>query len=202
MHMLRLHPTCLYYRNCFSDTIIILPNWITILTVSNQGLYKTKRVFKYACLFFVRMIFLYRKCLHCFFEVRSQLSRFPRLHFRCPSFSYSLWFLALCIASACLVFTVIPQSLQSWENPLMWMASMCFCIMFIGPSFPHTLQILALPLPAAFSLFSMSNLIWLSRSLQAWNLSKKLHRRIFRLKILHRQFHLISTVLVRKNTKN
>ena len=30
---------------------------------------------------------------------------------------------------------------------------------------------------------------------------KKLHRRIFRLKILHRQFHLISTVLVGKNTK-
>ena len=37
---------------------------------------------------------------------------------------------------------------------------------------------------------------------QTWNLSKILHRRIFRLKILHRQFHLISTVLVRKNTKN
>ena len=38
--------------------------------------------------------------------------------------------------------------------------------------------------------------------IQTWNLSKILHRRIFRLKILHRQFHLISTVLVRKNTKN
>ena len=37
---------------------------------------------------------------------------------------------------------------------------------------------------------------------QTWYLSKNLHRRIFRLKILHRQFHLISTVLVRKNTKN
>ena len=37
---------------------------------------------------------------------------------------------------------------------------------------------------------------------QTWNLSKILHRRIFRLKILHRQFHLILTVLVRKNTKN
>ena len=37
---------------------------------------------------------------------------------------------------------------------------------------------------------------------QTWNLSKILHRRIFKLKILHRQFHLISTVLVRKNTKN
>ena len=33
-------------------------------------------------------------------------------------------------------------------------------------------------------------------------MSKILHRQIFRLKILHRQFHLISTVLVRKNTKN
>ena len=43
---------------------------------------------------------------------------------------------------------------------------------------------------------------WVSQSVQTWNLSKKLHRRIFRLKILHRQFHLISTVLVRKNTKN
>ena len=38
-------------------------------------------------------------------------------------------------------------------------------------------------------------------NLQTWNLSKNLHRRIFRLKILHHQFHLISTVLVGKNTK-
>ena len=37
---------------------------------------------------------------------------------------------------------------------------------------------------------------------QTWNLSKILHRRIFRLKILHRQFHLILTALVRKNTNN
>ena len=35
---------------------------------------------------------------------------------------------------------------------------------------------------------------------QTWNLSKILHRRIFRIKILHRQLHLILTVLVRKNT--
>ena len=35
---------------------------------------------------------------------------------------------------------------------------------------------------------------------QTWNLSKNLHGRIFGLKILHHQFHLISTVLVRKNT--
>ena len=33
---------------------------------------------------------------------------------------------------------------------------------------------------------------------QTWNLSKNLHRRIFGLKILHHQFHLISTVLIRK----
>ena len=39
-------------------------------------------------------------------------------------------------------------------------------------------------------------------SFQTWNLSKILHSRIFRKKILHRQFHLILTVLVRKNTKN
>ena len=39
-------------------------------------------------------------------------------------------------------------------------------------------------------------------SSQTWNLSKILHRRIFRLKILLRQFHLILTFLVRKNTKN
>ena len=37
--------------------------------------------------------------------------------------------------------------------------------------------------------------------LQTWNLSKILHRRIFRQKILHRQFHLISTILVRKTQK-
>jgi len=37
--------------------------------------------------------------------------------------------------------------------------------------------------------------------MQTWNMSKILHRRIFRLKILHHQFHLILTVLVRKNTK-
>ena len=36
---------------------------------------------------------------------------------------------------------------------------------------------------------------------QTWNLSKILHRWIFRLKILHRQFHLISTVLVGKKHK-
>ena len=36
---------------------------------------------------------------------------------------------------------------------------------------------------------------------QTWNLSKNLHSRILRLKILHRQFHLISTFLVGKNTK-
>ena len=36
---------------------------------------------------------------------------------------------------------------------------------------------------------------------QTWNLSKNLHRRIFRLKILHCHFNLISTVLVGKNTK-
>ena len=41
-------------------------------------------------------------------------------------------------------------------------------------------------------------LLWV---LQTWNLSKILHRRIFRLKILHCQFHLISTVLVGKNKK-
>ena len=37
---------------------------------------------------------------------------------------------------------------------------------------------------------------------QTWNLSKIFHCRIFRLKIVHRQFHLILTVLVRKNTTN
>ena len=36
---------------------------------------------------------------------------------------------------------------------------------------------------------------------QTWNLSKNLHRRILRLKILHRQFHLILTVLVGKTQK-
>ena len=42
-----------------------------------------------------------------------------------------------------------------------------------------------------------------NRGRQTWNLSKILHRRIFRLKILHRQFHQISTILVlSKNTKN
>ena len=37
---------------------------------------------------------------------------------------------------------------------------------------------------------------------QTWNLSKILHRRIFRPKTFHRQFHLISTVLVIKTQKN
>ena len=36
---------------------------------------------------------------------------------------------------------------------------------------------------------------------QTWNLSKILHRRIFRLEILHRQFHLISTDLVKQPAK-
>ena len=39
------------------------------------------------------------------------------------------------------------------------------------------------------------------QSTQTWNLSKTLHHPIFRLKILHRQFHLILTVLVRKKHK-
>ena len=38
-------------------------------------------------------------------------------------------------------------------------------------------------------------------SFQTWNLSKNLHRQILRLKILHRQFHLISTVLMGKKHK-
>ena len=42
----------------------------------------------------------------------------------------------------------------------------------------------------------------LSMIIQTWNLSKNWHCRIFRLKILHHQFHLISTVLVGNNTKN
>ena len=37
--------------------------------------------------------------------------------------------------------------------------------------------------------------------LQTWDLSKILHRRIFRPKILHCQFHLISTVLVIETQK-
>ena len=47
-----------------------------------------------------------------------------------------------------------------------------------------------------------NNIIKRRRPFQTWNLSKNLHRRIFRLEILHRQFHLISAVLVGKNTKN
>ena len=42
----------------------------------------------------------------------------------------------------------------------------------------------------------------LLKQAQTGNLSKNLHHRIFGLKILHHQFHLILTVLVRKNTKN
>ena len=56
---------------------------------------------------------------------------------------------------------------------------------------------------AIFEQSTLSNIFWnIKKRAQTWNLSKILHRRIFRLKILHRQFHLISTVLVRKNTKN
>ena len=43
---------------------------------------------------------------------------------------------------------------------------------------------------------------WCTIFIQTWNLSKILHRRIFRPKILYRQFHLISTVLVIKTQKN
>ena len=46
------------------------------------------------------------------------------------------------------------------------------------------------------------HVVFLVLILQTWNLSKILHRRIFWLKILHRQFHLISTVKVRKTQKN
>ena len=52
--------------------------------------------------------------------------------------------LVIWCASACLVFTVIPQILQ-WAKPLMWLASMFFFISFMTPCFPHNLQILAFP---------------------------------------------------------
>ena len=53
-----------------------------------------------------------------------------------------------------------------------------------------------------YMLISNDQIIQVSTSSwQTWNLSKKLHRRILRLKILHRQFHLISTVLVGKKTQ-
>ena len=53
--------------------------------------------------------------------------------------------------------------------------------------------------PAPLPIPPFSILVFLWR--QTWNLSKNFHSRIFRLKILHHQFHLILTVLVRKNTK-
>ena len=49
------------------------------------------------------------------------------------------------------------------------------------------------PLPQCLSV-----ILWEAIRTQTWNLSKIIHRRIFRLKILHRQFHLILNVLVRK----
>ena len=56
-----------------------------------------------------------------------------------------------------------------------------------------------------FHLLNLVNYIfdgpWLCY-VQTWNLSKILHRWIFRLKILQGQFHLIVTVLIRKTTKN
>ena len=51
-------------------------------------------------------------------------------------------------------------------------------------------------------MMTLITMTMLTGKMQTWNLSKNLHRRIFRLKILHIQFHLISTVLVGKNTKN
>ena len=54
--------------------------------------------------------------------------------------------------------------------------------------------------PPAFLVF-LTCPVCQSGEKQTWNLSKILHRQIFRLKILHRQFHLLSTVLVRKKQK-
>ena len=73
---LRLHPTSLYYRNCFSDTIIILPNWITILRVSNQGYIKQSVSLNMRVFLVPRIISLYKKCFHCLFEVKSKVSCF------------------------------------------------------------------------------------------------------------------------------
>ena len=53
---------------------------------------------------------------------------------------------------------------------------------------------------SAFRFLAFSFLTCLTNS-QTWNLSKNLHRWIFRLKILRHQFYLISTVLVRKKHK-
>ena len=48
-------------------------------------------------------------------------------------------------------------------------------------------------------LFATKNVVF--ALIQSWILSKNLHRRIFRLKILHCHFNLISTVLVGKKHK-
>ena len=69
-----------------------------------------------------------------------------------------------------------------------------FFLLFIGTITIIINCIIPVPIPIT----TLDNI----EQFQTWNLSKILHRRIFRPKILHRQFHLISTVLVRKNTKN
>ena len=71
---------------------------------------------------------------------------------------YCLWNLSLCCASPFREALVIPHMLHGRTIPLMWLASM-WLVMFLNcPSFPHTLQILALSFPFGIR-FSLTSII-------------------------------------------
>ena len=69
----------------------------------------------------------------------------------------------LCCLNAFRDLVVFPQTLQVWDTPVMWWASMWSFIRFICPSLPQTLQILdiffELPLFKCFCPTSIIDLI-------------------------------------------
>ena len=56
-------------------------------------------------------------------------------------------FIQLCFLNIILDLKIFPQTLQGSETPSKWFASMWSLMPMLCPSFPHTLQILALPGP-------------------------------------------------------
>ena len=95
------------------------------------------------------------------FDLAAMTNEWTFLHYRWKSISFwysltnwltrkqlnywFLWFLYLWTFSAFLELKPCPQRPQGIEIPSMWCASMWFLISVMLPSFPQTLQILALP---------------------------------------------------------
>merc|ERR1712129_567065 len=80
-------------------------------------------------------------------------------------FCFYLCSFELCCLNLFRDLAVFPQTLQMWDTPVMWWASMWSFIWAHWPSLPHTLQILPFLLSVTtFSLNIIMDLILSSRS--------------------------------------